>query len=177
MIVKVIQNVFRFIFLVLLQVLVLNHVQWSGYINPYAYIIFILLLPIETPKWLLLLSAFVLGITIDMFNNTSGMHAAATVMLAFARPRILKLIAPRDGYEAETRLSPYIMGFKWFITYVSMAVLLHHFAYFYIEAFRFSEFFFTFFKSIFNSVVTILLIVLGEYIFSKRSKKTERVLG
>jgi rod shape-determining protein MreD len=177
MIVKVIQNVFRFLFLVLVQVLVLNHVQWSGYINPYAYIVFILLLPIETPKWLLLLSAFILGITIDMFGNTSGMHAAATVLMAFARPRVLKLIAPREGYEAETKLSPYTFGFKWFITYVSILVLIHHFAYFYIEAFRFSEFFFTFFKAIFNSAITILLIVLGEYIFSKRSKKTERVLG
>jgi rod shape-determining protein MreD len=177
MIIKIIQNVFRFLFLVLLQVLVLNHIQWSGYINPYAYILFILLLPVETPKWLLLVCAFTLGITIDMFGNTSGMHAAATVLVAFARPRILKLIAPRDGYEAEIKLSPYSMGFKWFVTYISISVLIHHLAYFYIEAFRFSEFFFTFFKAIFNSLITILLIILGEYIFSKRSKKTERVLG
>src|SRR5690242_16797386 len=142
MIVKIFQNVFRFVFLVLLQVLLLNHIQWSGYINPYAYVIFILLLPVETPRWLLMLAAFVLGITIDMFGNTGGMHAAASVLLAFARPRILKLIAPRDGYESEIRLTPYVMGFKWFITYITMSVLIHHFAYFYIEAFRFSEFFF-----------------------------------
>ena len=177
MIVKIVKNIFRFIFLVLLQVLVLNHIQWSGYINPYVYVLFILLLPSETPKWLLLLSALVLGLTIDMFGNTSGMHAAATVMMAFARPRILQLIAPRDGYEAETKLTPFVMGFKWFITYVSMSVLLHHLTYFYIEAFRFNEFFFTFLKAIFNSVITIFLIIIGQYIFSKRSKKTERVLG
>jgi len=177
MITKIIQNLFRFIFLVLLQVLVLNHIQWSGYINPYVYLVFILLLPYETPKWLLLLSGLILGLTIDMFGNTSGMHAAATVLMAFARPRILQLIAPRDGYETETKLTPFVMGFKWFITYVSMAVLIHHLFYFYIEAFRFSEFFFTFFKAIFNSIITILLIILGQYIFSNRSKKTERVLG
>jgi hypothetical protein len=112
-----------------------------------------------------------------MFGNTSGMHAAATVMLAFARPGILKLVAPRDGYEAETKLTLVMMGIKWFVTYVSVSVLLHHLVYFYIEVFRFSEFFATFFKAILNSVITILLIILGQYIFSKRSKKTERVLG
>jgi len=177
MIVKILQNIIRFVFLILLQVLVLNHVQWSGFVNPYIYVLFILLLPYETPKWLLLLSAFLLGLMIDMFGNTSGMHAAATVLMAFARPGILRLIAPRDGYESETKLTAFVMGFKWFITYVSLAVLLHHAAYFFIEAFSFSEFFFTFFKALLNSLITILLIILGQYIFSKRSKKTERVLG
>ncbi len=177
MIVKIFQNVVRFFILVLVQVLVLNHIQWSGFVNPYVYILFILLLPFETPKWMLLILALIMGLTIDMFNNTSGMHAAATVLIAFARPRILRLIAPRDGYESETSLTPAVMGFKWFITYVSVSVLLHHFIYFYIEVFRFNEFFFTFFKAILNSVITILLIILGQYIFSKRSKKTERVLG
>jgi rod shape-determining protein MreD len=167
----------RFILLVLVQVLVLNHIQWSGYINPYVYVMFILLLPYETPNWLVLILAMILGLTIDMFGNTSGMHAAATVLMAFARPGILRLIAPRDGYEAETGLTPFTMGFKWFITYVSIAVLVHHLFYFYIEAFRFSEFFFTFFKVIFNSIITILLIILGQYIFSRRSKKTDRVIG
>jgi len=177
MIVKIIQNLLRFIFLVMLQVVVLNHVQWSGYVNPYVYVLFILLLPVETPKWLVLVAALILGLTIDMFGNTSGMHAAATVLMAFARPGILRIIAPRDGYEAEMRLSPFVMGMKWFVTYVSLAVLLHHVIYFYIEVFRFSEFFFTLMKAILNSVITILLIVIGEYIFSRRGKKSERVLG
>lgn len=177
MIVKIFQNVFRFLFLVMLQVLLLNHIQWSGFVNPYVFLLFVLLLPYETPKWLLLISALLIGLTIDMFGNTGGMQAAATVLMAFARPGILRLIAPRDGYEAETKLTPYAMGFKWFFTYVSFAVLVHHLAYFYIEVFRFAEFFITFFKAILNSAVTILLIVLGQSIFSKRSKKTERVLG
>ena len=177
MIAKIAEHLFRFVFLVLLQVMVLNHIQWSGYINPYLYVLFILLLPSETPAWLLLFSGLILGLTIDMFGNTSGLHAAATVFLAFARPRILRLIAPRDGYESETKLTPLVMGFKWFITYVSISVLLHHIAYFYIEAFRFSEFFFTLFKAVLNSIITILLIVIGQYIFSKRSKKAARVLG
>src|SRR6188768_1775689 len=100
MIVKILQHVIRFLFVVGLQVVLLNHVQWNGYINPYIYILFILLLPVEIPNWLLLVLALFTGLVIDAFGNSGGMHAAATVFMAFARPGMLRLIAPRDGYEA-----------------------------------------------------------------------------
>ncbi|HRS40045.1 MAG TPA: rod shape-determining protein MreD, partial [Bacteroidia bacterium] len=71
MIVKLIQNLIRFLFLVAIQVVVLNHIQWSGYVNPYVYILFLLLLPVETPKALQLVLGLVTGLMIDMFGNTS----------------------------------------------------------------------------------------------------------
>lgn len=177
MIVKIVKNAVRFLFLVAIQVLVLNHIQWSGYINPYIYILFILMLPLETPKWLLLLLGLVTGLVIDMFGNSGGMHAAATVFVAFARPGILRLIAPRDGYETESSLSPQVMGFKWFFTYVSILVTLHHLVYFYVEVFRFSEFFITFFKAILNSIISVSIILLGQYLFGRSLKRNERIIG
>ncbi|REJ85304.1 MAG: rod shape-determining protein MreD [Bacteroidetes bacterium] len=176
MIIKIAQLFFRFLFLVALQVLVLNHIQWSGYINPYVYAFFILMLPIETPKWLLLIIAFILGLVIDMFSDTGGMHAAATVLIAWARPGVLRLIAPRDGYEPETKLSPQVLGFRWFLTYTSMLILLHHLVLFYVEVFRFSEFFSTFFKAVLNAGITVLLIILGQYLFG-RGNRHERFIG
>jgi rod shape-determining protein MreD len=175
MIVKLMTHVFRFLFLVGVQVVLLNHIQWSGYVNPYVYILFILLLPVETPNWMLLIAAFITGITIDMFGSSGGMHAAATVFMAFARPGVLRLIAPRDGYETDMKLSPQVMGFNWFITYISIMVLLHHFVCFYVEVFRFSEFFTTFFKVILNSAITIALIIIGEYLFGQ-SKTNARFI-
>ena len=177
MIVKVFNNLKRFLFLVLLQVMVLNHVQWSGYVNPYIYILFIMLLPLETPKWAVLLLGFTTGLIIDMFGNTSGLHAAASTLLAFARPGILNLIAPRDGYEPETAFTPQKMGLNWFLAYVIMLTVIHHFFYFYVEVFRFDEFFYTFFKALVNSAITILLIVIGIYLFGKQSKANERFSG
>jgi rod shape-determining protein MreD len=177
MIVRIIQQLIRFLFLIALQVIILNHIQWSGYVNPYVYVLFILLLPVETPNWLLLIIALLTGLTIDMFGNSGGIHAAATVLMGFARPGILRLIAPRDGYESETRLSPQVMGFNWFITYVTMMVLIHHFAYFYLEVFRFGEFFITFLKVLINSAITIGLILLGQYLFGKQLKRNERIIG
>jgi len=177
MIVKVFSNLKRFIFLMLVQVIVLNHVQWSGYVNPYIYILFIMLLPMETPKWAVLLMGFATGLVIDMFGNTSGLHAAATTLMAFARPGILNLIAPRDGYEPETAFTPQKMGLNWFLAYVIMLTVIHHFFYFYVEVFRFNEFFSTFFKALVNSIITIALILIGIYLFGKQSKANERIAG
>ncbi len=177
MIVKVFTNLKRFLFLMLLQIIVLNHVQWSGYVNPYIYILFIMLLPMETPKWAVLLMGFATGLIIDMFGNTSGLHAAAATLLAFARPGVLNLISPRDGYEAETTFTPQKLGLKWFLAYVIILTVIHHFFYFYLEVFRLNEFFFTFFKALVNSLITIVIIILGIYLFGKQTKGNERFTG
>lgn len=177
MIFKVFNNLKRFLFLVLLQVVVLNHVQWSGFVNPYIYILFILMLPLETPRWAVLLMGFATGLIIDMFGNTSGLHAAATTLLAFARPGVLNLIAPRDGYEPETTFTPQKLGIKWFLAYVIILTVIHHFFYFYLEVFRLSEFFMTFFKALLNSLITIVIILIGIYLFGKQPKSNERFAG
>jgi rod shape-determining protein MreD len=171
---KIFQNVKRFIFLMLLQVMVLNHVQWSGYINPYVYILFVMMLPVETPRWLVLLFGMLCGLIIDMFGNSGGMHAAATVLMAFMRPYVLNFVSSREEYDTEISLSPQRMGLKWFVAYSSIMILMHHFAYFYIEVFRFSEFFITFFKALLNSLITFLIILLGIFLFGKK-KANERI--
>ena len=84
----------NFILLVFLQVFILNNIQFSGYINPYIYVLFILILPFEIPSWFLIIIAFFLGLTIDLFSHTVGMHSSATVFMAFLRPYVLKIISP-----------------------------------------------------------------------------------
>src|SRR5664279_1575035 len=134
----------QFLVLVLLQIFILNNVQMGGFINPYIYILFIILLPINTPKWLLLVLGFVLGITIDIFSHTPGMNSSATVFMAFIRPYVLEVIAPREGYEKDSSPRLKIYGFTWFLRYSFILVLAHHFVLFYVEVFRFSDFFLTF---------------------------------
>ena len=101
----------QFVFLVLLQAVVLNNVQFSSFINPYIYILFLLWLPLETPKALLLFLGFLLGLSVDIFSNTLGMHTSASIFLAFCRPFVLQFIAPRDGYELNQQ--PGIKDFGW----------------------------------------------------------------
>lgn len=157
-----------FAFLILLQVLVLNRVEFSGYVNPYLYILFILILPFETPPWALLLIGFILGFLIDIFCNTLGVHTSATVFMAFLRPIVLSLISPRDGYEAGTLPRLYFFGFGWYLRYSAILVFAHHLFYFYMEVFKFSDFFDTFGRVLFSFIFTLLLVFVGQLFVYKK---------
>ncbi len=152
-----------FILLMLLQVVLFNNIQFSGYVNPYVYIMFILLLPVEIPSWLLLLLSFGTGIIMDVFSGTPGMHSSATVLAGFVRPTILSIISPRDGYESRSEPSMVNYGFRWFLAYAVLVVLVHHTALFYLEVFRFSDFFRTLLRVLLSSLFTVTFIVLIEF--------------
>ncbi|NDV47191.1 rod shape-determining protein MreD [Paludibacter sp. 221] len=151
------QNIGRFIILVLLQVLVLNNIQFLGFVNPYIYILFILSLPVKTNRWLMLLFSFLLGITVDAFSNTLGLHAFACVLIGFFRNLLLKLFASIDenlNFEPGFRT----IGIGAYIKYVIVLVLIHHLTLFFMEAFTFAHFGVTLYRALINSLITILLI-------------------
>jgi rod shape-determining protein MreD len=152
-----------FILLVLFQVVIFNNIQFSGYVNPYVYIMFLMLLPLEVPSWLLLLLAFALGFTIDSFSGSSGIHTAATVLAGFVRPYVLRAVSPRDGYESGPNPSMATYGFRWFLSYALLIILIHHTALFYLEVFRLGDFFRTFFRIILSTIFSLTFILLIEY--------------
>ncbi|MCX6277363.1 MAG: rod shape-determining protein MreD [Bacteroidetes bacterium] len=163
-------NIIRFFFLISFQVLILNHIYLGGFINPYFYIYFILLLPFDTPKWMLLISAFVIGICIDIFTNTIGLNAAASLLMAFCRPFAIIVIS--SGPESLIGDTPSLrnQGIKWFLYYATSLVLIHHFALFYLEIFRLNEFFLTFTRLILSSIFTMTLVMISEYLLYIQGK-------
>lgn len=153
----VLQNIFRFIILVLIQVLILNNIQFLGYINPYVYILFVLSLPLFTKRWVTLLLAFLLGITIDIFSNTLGMHAFASVLVAFMRTGIIRVFTSLE--EGNNPIpSFHSFGVSAYIKYVVLMVLIHHSTLFFLEAFSLVHFWITMGKILLSSVITILII-------------------
>ncbi len=152
-----------FILLILLQVLLFNNIQFSGYVNPYIYLMFIMLLPVEIPAWLLLILSFITGGIIDFFSGSPGMHSSATVLAGFVRPYVLRLISPRDGYEPNSDPSMVTYGFRWFLIYTVVIVFVHHTALFYLEVFRFTDFFRTLGRVMLSSVFSITFILLFEF--------------
>ena len=157
------RNIFRFVVLILFQVLVMDNVLISGYMIPYIYVLFILLMPFETPRWIQLLSGFFLGLAMDLFSGTLGMHAAASVLAAFLRPYLLDLLAPREGYEPETYPRIHYYGFLWFLKYAALIVMIHHLALFYLEVFQLKHFFSTLLRVILSSILSTSTIVLSQY--------------
>ena len=162
-----INSVVRFIviivLLILFQVLVLNNIQFSGFVNPYVYIMIILILPSVTPAWLVLIISFLTGLIIDLFSGSPGMHASATLLAGFSRPLVLRLISPRDGYESGSDLSMAAYGFRWFLIYAAIIVVIHHTTLFFLEVFRLTDFFRTIFRILLSSLFTLGFILLIEY--------------
>lgn len=163
-------NVLRFFLLILLQVLILNNVYLGGFINPYFYVYFILLLPYEIPGGLLLLLGFLTGAGVDIFTNTLGLNTSACLAMAYARPHVIRLIS--SGPDSLIGDSPSLknQGMKWFLYYSFSLILIHHFILFYLEVFRFSEFFNTFLRMTLSSLFTLLLVMISEYLFYPKDK-------
>jgi len=165
---KFIGNIFRFILLALAQIYVFNKIQVSGYINPQVYVLFILMLPFEISGFWLLSFAFSMGLTIDYFQHTPGMNAAASVIMAFFRPGVIRLVGKKDDLEPWQYPNVRDAGSLWFLTYMIILVFLHHIFLFYMEVFRFREFFQTLVKVLINTVLTSLIIMIIQYLFYSR---------
>jgi len=162
------RNIIRFILLVLVQVMIFDNIEVSGNINPYVYVIFIILLPFETPNWLLLILAFALGFSIDLLSMTPGLHSFSTVLIAFLRPFVLKNFSPRDGYEPGTFPRIYYYGLTWFAKYALILVFTHHFVLFSLEIFRLSGIFFILTKTLYSGIISGILIILSQFFIFRK---------
>ncbi|MCF8405173.1 MAG: rod shape-determining protein MreD [Bacteroidales bacterium] len=164
-------NILRFIVLVPLQVLILDNINLGGSINPYLYILFVLLLPFETPKWLLLILSFLIGILVDVFAGTPGMHAASTVFLAYLRPVVIANIQTNKEFEPGMQPSISDLGFRWFFFYTLVLVFVHHLCLFTLEVFRFSGIINTIARASYSTIFTLFLVVLSQYLFRRSTSK------
>lgn len=170
--IEILSQIGKFFVLVALQVLLLNHVHLFGYANPFLYILFIISLPFETPKPLLLFLALFTGLSVDIFTNTLGLHASASLITAFSRPLFLTVFSPREGYEFSSRPHLQDYGLGWFISYAGSLTLIHHVSLFSIEYFRFAEFFTTLGRSFISVLFSLAIMIVVQYLtFSQKAKE------
>lgn len=167
----IVLNSFRFVLFVLFQVLILNNVEIAGGMYIMTYPLFLLLLPFEISTVMLMLIAFVFGISIDAFSNTFGLHASSAVVFAFFRPLVFKLFSPRDGYDNVETSTVYTMGFRWFLYAFGLLLLIHHSWYFLIEQFKWNEFPLILRKLVLSLPVSFGICLLIQFIFVDKKKK------
>ncbi len=164
-------NVLRFIILIFLQVFLLKNMVFYNLNVPFLYILFILLLPFETPNWLLFLLSFLMGITIDLFSDTLGLHAAACTILALVRIFFINITVQKDNYDSDPEPTLGIMGFRWFFFYTLILTLVHHFFLFNLEVFKLAEISNTISRVLISSLFTILLIFTTELLFYRKKQR------
>ncbi|HEX8563602.1 MAG TPA: rod shape-determining protein MreD [Flavobacterium sp.] len=156
-------NIVRFILLLAAQVIVFNNINFSGYINPYPYILFIILYPVNGNRSGLLVASFFLGIIMDMFCNSGGVHAAACLVLAYFRPYIFKF-AFGLSYEYQTvRLNDVLTPERF--SFILIAVAMHHLTLFVLEIFRLNYLLDVVIRTLFSTVFSILICIILIYIF------------
>ena len=167
-------NSIRFVALVIVQVLLINHIRLGGYVHPYIYLIFVMLLPINIPGWQLLLSGFGIGLVVDLFMGTLGMHAGATTLMAFCRPTIIRIVSGSQKLENTREPNINQLGFAWFLRYTLCMVLMHNFTYFMLEGFSFRLVGQALLRIVISVPISTFLILVILYLFSSEKKKTTK---
>lgn len=157
--------------LVFMQVFLLKNVTFYNLATPYFYILFILLLPFEVPNILLFALAFAMGLTIDTFYDTPGLHASACVVLALVRVLFISITVQKDGFDNEPEPTLSIMGFRWFFTYTVVLTLVHHFFLLNLEVFSFTEIEYTLSRVVLSSLFTVFLILISGLLFFRRKER------
>lgn len=158
----------RFVVLVLVQVLIFNHIDFMGYINPYVYVLFVLLYPANNNRTLFIFLAFLLGLCVDVFSDSGGVHAAACLTIAYIRPVFLKFSFGTVYDYQSIKFDQIDFGNK--LTYFSALVFIHHLIMFSLEIFNISKIILILEKTLFSGIFTILLCLIITILFSPKRK-------
>lgn len=154
-----IKYIIWFFLILALQIFVFNHIFFLGYMNPYVYIIYLLFLPVRLSRTALLFIAFLLGLGMDIFENSGGVHAAASVMLAYSRTSILKIVSRRQESDLEDMKIRNFTFLSMFI-YALFTALLHHFVLFLLESFRLADFGVILLRTFSSTIFTLIFVLI-----------------
>ncbi|MFV8322249.1 rod shape-determining protein MreD [Flavobacterium sp. LB3P21] len=161
-------NIFRFILLLAVQIIIFNNMNFLGYISPFPYILFIILYPVNGNKSGLVVASFILGLIMDMFSNSGGIHATACLVLAYFRPAIFKF-AFGLSYEYQTvKLNDVLTPERF--SFILLSVVIHHFTLFILEAFQFSFIFDILIRTILSTVFTIIICIIIIYLIKQNKR-------
>lgn len=167
-----VKNIFRFFLFILFQAWVLDQVRLHQMVTPYLYFLFILWLPFTMNRTAQMLIAFLLGFTLDGFRHHPGFHAAACVLIAYLRPFIINILVPKESGEITYR-EPSIRsmgGIMPYLVYVTLLSLFHNAWLFLLEAWQFSNFWYFLVKTILSTILSVLLILTAELLFSRKQR-------
>lgn len=155
-------NIFRFVLLLAVQIIIFNNMNFLGYISPFPYILFIILYPVNGNKSGLLIASFLLGLIMDMFSNSGGIHTTACIVLAYFRPFIFKFSFGLS-YEYQTiKLNDVLTPERF--SFILLSVVIHHLILFTLEAFQFSFILDVLLRTLLSTVFTLLICIIIIYL-------------
>ncbi len=166
------KNILRFVLLILMQFYVFDKVHLHYMVTPYIYFLFIVWMPFQLNRTVQMLLAFLLGFVLDSFRHSPGFHAAACVFIAYIRPFLINILIPQEGadtnYDEPSVKS--MGGFLPYMLYAGILTFIHHGWLFLLEAWHFGNFWYFIVKTLLSTIVSLLLIVITEMLFSRKQK-------
>ena len=160
------QNIFWFIGILIFQLFIIDAIDigvYSSYFTPIIFSFFILKQRLETTVFKLLLLAFLMGMTIDIFRNTLGLNTSVLLLLAILRSKFLVIISSKDEFESGLELNLFTLGLGRYIIYFGLSILFHHILFFLVEQFSFVNILTLMLRSLVNTVFALLLLALFQY--------------
>lgn len=166
------KHIARCAIFILLQVYVLGQVpHLHRYIVPYLYYLPLLWLPFKISRFGLLAAGFTVGLVLDFFLMTPGLHAAACVLIMYVRPFIINILAPKDTAEFTYREpSPKAMQWTPYMVYVFILTLLHHGYMVFLQWLSIGSFLGFIIKVVSTTAISMLLILTVEFLFPRKLK-------
>ncbi|MCP9235653.1 hypothetical protein [Lewinella sp. JB7] len=169
----VINSAIRFVVLLVAQVFIFNQVAWGwggkDYLFVFVYPLFLAMLPLRTPRPLVILLAFLLGLSVDFFSETLGLHAGALTFTAYARPLLLQFVQPRDGYNIKANPTIADLGSGWMYSYLALILVVHLLVFFLLQTFSIFFLVDIVLKTLLSFPASILVMVILVLIFNPKA--------
>ena len=153
-----IRQIIRYIVVMILQVFLFNQLQLFGVCHPYIYVLCLLMLPITLPHSVDMLIGAGVGLVMDVFCNSLGIHMAGCILLMFIRPYLIGTLV-NDKDRLNEQISIRTLGMEAMIKYVILLVCLHHLVIFTIAAWSWEHWGFVLLETVVSSFLTILVII------------------
>ena len=161
-------NIFRFVLLILAQVLIFNNLNFMGFINPMVYVIFFYWYPIKGNRALFMVIAFLLGFIIDIFSDTMALNALASLTIAYARPVLMRFCFGVN-YEFQNFSFKNTTNVQR-VTLLALMVLIHHLIFFSLEILSIAHILLILKKVFATGIVTLILCTLFSSLFNPKSE-------
>lgn len=148
----------RYILVMMLQVLLFDQLQLWGVCHPYIYILCLLMMPITLPHNAEMVIGAVVGLIMDVFCNSLGIHTASCILLMFIRPYLIGAVV-NDKDRLNEQISLRSIGMEALIKYVAIMVVIHHLTVFMLAAWSWHHLGFVLMETVVSSAITILVII------------------
>lgn len=167
---ELIKNIFRLALFIVIQVFILDKIpHLHRFIIPYIYYLYILWLPFSISRFGLLIIGFLAGLILDYFTMTPGLHTAACVLIAYARPFVINILIPKDTEEFNySEPSPKGMGWAPYLLYAFVLTLLHHTYLTLLKLLEFGNILDFVIKVASTTAISMLLIITMELLFPRK---------